>query len=147
MPSNRSASFSIRQAVSYSLLGAVSTFAHIPVIQVSSFAVSVLATRYGFDLVALGLALALVTVSDAIWDPLIGASSDRWQLPWGRRRAWIALGVPLTAVSGLFLYYPREAMTIASFALPVRGFQPVRIAVPGALRGLGDRRDARRAVT
>lgn len=122
MPSNRSASFSIRQAVSYSLLGAVSIFAHIPVIQVSSFAVSVLATRYGFDLVALGLALALVTVSDAIWDPLIGASSDRWQLPWGRRRAWIALGVPLTAVSGLFLYYPREAMTIASFALLYAAF-------------------------
>ena len=83
MPSNRSASFSIRQAVSYSLLGAVSIFAHIPVIQVSSFAVSVLATRYGFDLVALGLALALVTVSDAIWE-----SADRR----GIRPLAVALG-------------------------------------------------------
>lgn len=109
-------SFSIRQAVCFSLLGAASSFAYIPIIQVSSFAVSVLATRYGFDLVTLGVVLMLVTVGDAIWDPLIGAASDRLKSPLGQRRPWIAVGVPLTVVSGLFLYYPRGDMTIMLFA-------------------------------
>lgn len=111
------ASFSTWRAVSFSLLGAVSVFAHIPVIQISSFSISVLATRYGFDLIALGTVLALATIADAVWDPLIGVLSDRWRSPWGQRRIWVAVGVPLTVVTGLLLYFPREDFSLAAFAM------------------------------
>ena len=110
------------QAVSFSLLGAVSAFAHVPIVQLGAFSVSVLATRYGFDLVVLGVVLALTTIADAIWDPLIGAASDHYRPRWGQRRAWIAVGVPLTAFTGLLLYYPRDDLTIVSFALLFSAF-------------------------
>lgn len=110
-------SFTTSQALCFSLLGAVSAFAYVPIVQIGALSVSVLATRYGFDLVALGTVLALTTVADAIWDPLIGVASDRCRPRWGPRRTWIAVGVPLTACTGLLLYFPRDDMDILWFAV------------------------------
>ena len=111
----QSQKLSISRAVIFSAFGAVAAFAHVPYIPTATFAVAVVAKHYGLDLVALGTALAFVTVCDSIWDPAIGVASDRWRTRWGNRKPWIAAGVVMTALSGLLLYYPREEMSVFTF--------------------------------
>jgi Na+/melibiose symporter-like transporter len=68
------------------------------------------ARQFGLDLAAIGVILFVTRIADMISDPLVGALSDRWTTRWGRRRPWIALGVPLTAVSLAFLMSPPGAV-------------------------------------
>lgn len=58
----------------------------------------------GFIAVAIAMARAL----DAITDPAMGWISDRTRTRWGRRLPWIALGVPLSAITYWFLWAPPE---------------------------------------
>lgn len=111
----QSQKLSISRAVIFSAFGAVAAFSYVPYIPTATFAVAVVAKRYGLDLVALGAAIAFVTVCDSIWDPAIGVASDRWRTRWGNRKPWIVAGVVMTALSGLLLYYPREEMSVFTF--------------------------------
>ena len=106
---------SVPRAIIFSIFGAVTPFAYVPYIPTATFAVAVVAKYYGFDLVSLGVALAIITICDSIWDPAIGVASDRFRTRWGNRRPWIAVGVVMTVVSGLLLYYPREEMSVLTF--------------------------------
>lgn len=66
----------------------------------------------GLNLAAVGVVLMLARFSDVITDPLIGRMSDRTRGRFGRRRPWIALGVPLMALSAFMLFVPSEPVSL-----------------------------------
>lgn len=61
----------------------------------------------GLDLAAVGFILMLARISDVVTDPLIGRLSDHTRTRWGRRRPWVAVGVPVMVVSALMLFVPQ----------------------------------------
>ncbi|MDO8838390.1 MAG: MFS transporter [Parvibaculum sp.] len=65
----------------------------------------------GLDLAAVGFILMLARITDVITDPLIGRLSDHTHTRWGRRRPWVAAGVPLMVVSALMLFVPQGEVT------------------------------------
>lgn len=71
----------------------------------------------GLSLASVGLALLLVRIFDAVNDPLIGWAADRFRPRFGRRRTLFALGLPLTALSALMLFWPPVDATAAWLAV------------------------------
>jgi GPH family glycoside/pentoside/hexuronide:cation symporter len=65
--------------------------------------------------IAIGIAIARAL--DAITDPMMGWLSDRTKTRWGRRKPWIALGVPLCALALVALWTPPEGIERASAAV------------------------------
>jgi glycoside/pentoside/hexuronide:cation symporter, GPH family len=64
------------------------------------------AETLGLPLAAVGFALLLVRVFDAVNDPVIGWLADRWRPAFGRRRAVMALSLPVAALAGFMLFSP-----------------------------------------
>jgi GPH family glycoside/pentoside/hexuronide:cation symporter len=60
----------------------------------------------GADIALVGFVLLAIRLFDAVSDPVIGALSDRTTSPLGRRRPWIALGVPPLVVALYLLFSP-----------------------------------------
>lgn len=60
----------------------------------------------GLSLSAVGVALLLVRVVDAVLDPALGWLSDRWRPAYGRRRSFFAIGLPIAALSVFMLFWP-----------------------------------------
>jgi glycoside/pentoside/hexuronide:cation symporter, GPH family len=60
----------------------------------------------GLSLGAVGAALLVMRVFDAVNDPLIGWFADHWRPAMGRRRAVFALSLPLCAIAALMLFWP-----------------------------------------
>jgi len=58
----------------------------------------------------IAMAIAMARGLDAITDPAMGWVSDRTRSRFGRRRPWIALGVPLCAVSLIALFGPPTSL-------------------------------------
>jgi glycoside/pentoside/hexuronide:cation symporter, GPH family len=71
----------------------------------------------GLNLAAVGIVLMLARFSDVITDPLIGRLSDRTRGRFGRRRPWIAAGVPLMALSAFMLFVPSEPVSLGYLLL------------------------------
>jgi Na+/melibiose symporter-like transporter len=66
------------------------------------------ASRFGFDLAQLGLALLIARLLfDAALNPVIGYLSDRTSSPLGRRIPWILIGVAVSVIGVFMLYAPR----------------------------------------
>ncbi|MDO8289612.1 MAG: MFS transporter [Parvibaculum sp.] len=65
----------------------------------------------GLDLAAVGFILMLARLSDVVTDPLIGRWSDRTRTRWGRRRPWVALGVPIMMISAYMLFVPQGTVS------------------------------------
>lgn len=61
----------------------------------------------GLSLATVGVMFAIGRAFEAITDPLIGALSDRTTLSFGRRRTWMAIGVPIAMVATWFLLTPQ----------------------------------------
>jgi GPH family glycoside/pentoside/hexuronide:cation symporter len=59
----------------------------------------------------IAMAIALARALDAITDPAMGWVSDRTRGRFGRRRPWIALGVPLCAASLIALFGPPTSLS------------------------------------
>jgi GPH family glycoside/pentoside/hexuronide:cation symporter len=59
----------------------------------------------------IAMAIAMARALDAIPDPTIGWISDRTRSRFGRRRPWIALGVPLCALALVALFSPPASLT------------------------------------
>jgi GPH family glycoside/pentoside/hexuronide:cation symporter len=55
-----------------------------------------------------GFIMAIAQVWDAITDPALGYLSDRTPWKWGRRRPFIAIGAPLTALCFFLIFSPPE---------------------------------------
>lgn len=64
------------------------------------------AESLGLSLASLGLTLFLVRLFDALNDPLIGWSSDRFRTPFGRRRTWFAASIPIVMLGVWNLFWP-----------------------------------------
>ena len=100
------------QLLAYGLMGLPLAAATLPVyILVPSY----YAVELGLGLSAVGAVLFAMRLWDVVSDPVIGALSDRTRSRFGRRRPWIAAGVPLTALGAWLLFSPGEA---ASLTLP-----------------------------
>jgi len=67
----------------------------------------------GLSLAAVGTALLAVRIVDAVSDPLVGVAADRWRPRLGRRRMWLALSAPATALACYFLFVPPDNAGIA----------------------------------
>ena len=64
----------------------------------------------GLSLAVIGTMLMLARVSDAITDPLMGFASDRIHTRFGRRKPWIAIGVPTMLLGVWMLFTPSEGV-------------------------------------
>jgi len=60
----------------------------------------------GLSYTLVGLIFMLVRLGDVLVDPLVGVFTDRYPSRWGRRRHWMAVSVPLLAVSCYLLFMP-----------------------------------------
>ncbi|MEZ5459159.1 MAG: MFS transporter [Steroidobacteraceae bacterium] len=60
----------------------------------------------GMSLALVGAMFAVGRAFEAFSDPLIGALSDRSRHPFGKRRIWMVVGVPIAIVASWFLIHP-----------------------------------------
>lgn len=70
------------------------------------------AQNRGLSLEAVGFALLLARLWDAVSDPLIGVLSDRITTRFGRRKPWLFAGAPITCVAIYMLFVPPEGAGI-----------------------------------
>ena len=73
-------------------------------------------TEVGVSLALIGAVFFAAAIFDAISDPLMGHFSDKLRTRWGRRRPWIAIGVPVYAFVVWMLLNPGEGATIVYLA-------------------------------
>ncbi len=73
-------------------------------------------TDVGVDLSMIGLIIAAAALFDAFTDPVIGYSSDRYRTRFGRRKTWLAAGVPLLALAFWMLLNPPMTSGVAYLA-------------------------------
>ncbi|MCP4577117.1 MAG: hypothetical protein GY846_12620 [Deltaproteobacteria bacterium] len=59
----------------------------------------------------LALAIACARVFDAITDPVMGWISDQTRTRWGRRKPWLVLGVPFSALFFWLMFAPPRGLT------------------------------------
>ncbi len=94
--------------LSYSLPSLVTSVTALPM---ALFVPAFYADDLGIPLAAVGTAIALSRLLDVVTDPLIGKLSDRLWLPVGRRKPWMAMGVPLFLVSLWKIFVPGDEVT------------------------------------
>jgi GPH family glycoside/pentoside/hexuronide:cation symporter len=64
------------------------------------------AAEIGLELAALGGIFFLARLWDAVIDPVIGNWSDRTRTKWGRRKPWVACGLPFLLLSFWYFTMP-----------------------------------------
>ncbi len=64
------------------------------------------ATGVGLPLTTVGLMLGLSRLTDAITDPCLGFASDRFPTRFGRRKPWLAAGIPVMLLGLWMLFHP-----------------------------------------
>ena len=70
----------------------------------------------GVDLALMGLVMMFARFSDVLTDPIIGLLSDRTRSRFGRRKPWLALGVPTMMLSTYVLFSPPDGAGAWHFA-------------------------------
>lgn len=75
------------------------------------------AEAMALPIAAVGQALLIARICDAVSDPLVGALADRTRTRFGRRRVWIALTMPLVIVAAWQVFAPPAGAGIAHLAL------------------------------
>jgi Na+/melibiose symporter-like transporter len=70
------------------------------------------ATYVGVATEQVGLIIFVAAVFDAITDPIMGFASDRFRTRWGRRRIWIAIGMPFLMAALFYLLNPPLGSTV-----------------------------------
>jgi GPH family glycoside/pentoside/hexuronide:cation symporter len=110
------------------------------------FAIAVHLAKFYSDVVlapisAIAVGAALARALDALVDPPLGWLSDRARTRWGRRKPFIALGVPVTALAFYLLFAPPVAAdptrAVVWFVVAAAGFPFVRSLVEVAYGALG----------
>lgn len=102
------------QLVAYAAPSLVTSVAALPM---ALFVPAFYSDDLGLPLAAVGGAIAVSRLLDVVTDPLIGALSDRTKLPFGRRKPWMALGVPLFLLSLWKIFVPGDAASASYLML------------------------------
>lgn len=89
--------------IAYSAPSLVTSVAALPM---ALFVPAYYADDLGVPLAAVGAAIAFSRLLDVVTDPLIGTLSDRLRGPFGRRKPWMLLGVPLFLLSLWRIFVP-----------------------------------------
>ena len=92
--------------IAYSAPSLVTSIAALPM---ALFVPAFYSGDLGVPLAAVGGAIAFSRLLDVVTDPLIGLLSDRLPLPLGRRKTWMALGVPLFLVAIWQIFVPGDS--------------------------------------
>lgn len=71
------------------------------------------AQNVGLSLAVVAMIMWLSRIFDVVTDPLIGSLSDRFDLPGGRRKAWIVMGSPILIIGCYYLFIPPKDATWA----------------------------------
>lgn len=61
---------------------------------------------YGIGAAALGLAIMIALIADAVLDPVIGQVSDNWRSRWGRRHPFMYLSALPITISYFLMWHP-----------------------------------------
>jgi len=64
------------------------------------------ATYVGIATDQVGWIITIAAVFDAVTDPLMGFASDKLRTRWGRRRAWVGIGMPFLTTALVYLLNP-----------------------------------------
>lgn len=80
------------------------------------------AGNLGFSLSVIGLIIMLARLTDVFTDPLMGEISDRGRTRYGRRKPYIALGVPFLMLSTWFLFTPSDGVGLFYFLFWLTAF-------------------------
>ncbi len=72
------------------------------------------AEEMGLGLSTVGAIFMLTRFWDVVTDPLLGLLSDRFHTPWGRRRPWLVLSVPIVVGAVAEIFLPSPAVTAGS---------------------------------
>lgn len=93
------------QLLAYACLGAPLTALTLPlVVYLPPF----YAKEIGLPLALVGAAFTTARLWDVITDPIVGWMQDRTQVRWGRRKAWIAGGIPILMLGVYAVTHPPE---------------------------------------
>ena len=112
-PSSDPARLPLRIKLSYGAPSFAGAAMAIPIaIHLTIFYSDVILIPLGF----IALVKALARALDAITDPLVGWLSDRTRTAMGRRRPWILVGAPLTALAFFAMFTPPEALSTVNAA-------------------------------
>lgn len=68
------------------------------------------AAEIGISIATVGLIFMAARAFDAVIDPVIGNFSDRTRSRWGRRKPWLALGVPAFMVMTWLFFQPPQGI-------------------------------------
>jgi Na+/melibiose symporter-like transporter len=71
------------------------------------------ASEIGIPLAQVGVVFFLARAWDAVIDPVIGNLSDRTRSRWGRRKPWLAVGVPLLMIGTWAFAQPPAGVGVA----------------------------------
>lgn len=71
----------------------------------------------GLSLAAVGQALLVVRIVDALADPAVGLLADRWRPAFGRRRIWFAAAAIPTAIAAWMIFRPPEGAGVGHLLL------------------------------
>jgi len=82
-----------------------------------SILAGVYAKNFDISLTALGTAMLMARLFDAISDPLIGYLSDRTRSRLGPRKPWVALGLVMTVISTFYYFIPPDSADATYFMI------------------------------
>jgi len=82
-----------------------------------SILAGVYAKNFDISLTALGTAMLMARLFDAISDPLIGYLSDRTHSRLGPRKPWVAFGLVLTVISTFYYFIPPDSADATYFMI------------------------------
>ncbi len=64
------------------------------------------AESMNLSLASIGLIFTVARIWDVVTDPIMGAVIDRYDTRWGRRKHWLAIGVPILMLAVFMVFLP-----------------------------------------
>ncbi|MFM8353885.1 MAG: MFS transporter, partial [Gammaproteobacteria bacterium] len=98
----------------YALPSLPYSLAYMPVV---NFIPSFYSADLGVPLAVVGFAIFATRLSDIVTDPVIGVMSDRTRSRFGRRKPFIAVGLPLLMLAVWMLFVPSQGMASGTYLL------------------------------
>ena len=70
------------------------------------------AVEVGLGYAAVGTIFGLARFLDVFLDPIMGVISDRTRSPWGRRRIWMVIAVPIMIAAAVLVFMPAPGVSM-----------------------------------